>query len=269
MLRLPFHQIDAFAEKPFEGNPAAVMPLDEWLPDHMMQLIAMENHLSETAFFVPVNVGAKEYKIRWFTPTNEVDLCGHATLASAWLVFNEIHPDWQTVNFHSMSGTLKVDKDGDWIILDFPRRQGVHSPEHTNALSKALGAKPIESLLSRDLVAVYETEEEVRDIEPDFLTVASLPGLGVLVTAKGNHVDFVCRCFFPQEGLPEDPATGSALSTLIPYWSKRLNKMQLEARQISPRGGNFRCQDCGDRVRIAGKAAKVIEGVMSFPSKKS
>lgn len=258
-MRLPIHQIDAFAEKPFEGNPAAVMPLEKWLPDELMQSIAMENQLSETAFFVPEDDG---YKIRWFTPANEVDLCGHATLASAWLILNELHQDWLSVNFQSQSGPLKVTKDGDWLVLDFPRRPGVPVPEHIPALASVLGATPIEALLSRDLVAVLETEEQVRSLVPDFLTMVSLPGFGVLATAKGDAVDFVSRCFFPTDGIPEDPVTGSAHSTLIPYWSERLDKKNLSAWQLSQRGGVLRCQDLDNRVHIAGKAVKIMEGVM-------
>jgi PhzF family phenazine biosynthesis protein len=260
MLRLPIHQIDAFAERPFEGNPAAVMPLESWLPDGLMQSIAMENQLSETAFLVPEEDG---YRIRWFTPANEADLCGHATLASAWLIFNELHPDWQSIKFQSQSGPLQVTKDDDWLVLDFPRRPGTPAPEQIHALTMVLGAAPTEALLSRDLVAVMETEERVRNLKPDFLAMAALPGFGVLATAKGDSVDFVSRCFFPKDSIPEDPVTGSAHSTLIPYWSGRLNKTHLDASQISSRGGRLRCQDCENRVIIAGKAVKVMEGVMN------
>jgi len=266
-LRLPIHQIDAFAERPFEGNPAAVMPLDYWLPDELMQTIAMENQLSETAFFVPSEGENCDYDIRWFTPANEVDLCGHATLASAWLVFNELRPDSHSVIFQSMSGPLSVTRDGEWLVLDFPRRPGAPTPEHISALTRTLGVIPVEALLSRDLVAVLETEEQVRALKPDFLAMTSLPGFGVLATAPGNGVDFVSRCFFPQDGIPEDPVTGSAHSTLIPYWSERLGKTTLEARQLSHRGGRLRCRDCGDRVHIAGKAVKVMQGIMTVESR--
>ncbi|MCL1894611.1 MAG: PhzF family phenazine biosynthesis protein [Holophagaceae bacterium] len=258
-MRLPIYQIDAFAERPFEGNQAAVMPLEKWLPDDLMQSIAMENQLSETAFFVQEADG---YRIRWFTPANEVDLCGHATLASAWLILNELHPDWPSIEFQSMSGFLKVSKDGDWLVLDFPRRPGVPTPEHIPALESALGITPSEALLSRDLVAVLDTEDQVRSLKPDFSIMASLPGFGVLATAKGNEADFVSRCFFPRDGIPEDPVTGSAHSTLIPYWSTRLNKKNLIALQVSQRGGVLRCRDLDDRVHIAGKAVKIMEGVM-------
>ena len=264
-MRLPIHQIDAFAERPFEGNPAAVMPLEGWLPDELMQSIAMENQLSETAFFVPLDDGndaGDVFHIRWFTPANEVDLCGHATLASAWLILNELHPDWQAVKFQSQSGPLCVTKDGDWLVLDFPRRPGTPAPEHMPALERVLGAAPVEALLSRDLVAVFETEVQIRALAPDFLAMAALPGSGVLATARGDNVDFVSRCFFPGDGIPEDPVTGSAHSTLIPYWSGRLGKAQLDALQLSRRGGRLRCGDLENRVHIAGKAVKVMEGAM-------
>ncbi|MDR2560355.1 MAG: PhzF family phenazine biosynthesis protein [Holophagales bacterium] len=258
-MRLLIHQIDAFAENPFEGNPAAVLPLDDWLPDSLMRSIAMENQLSETAFFVPEGDG---YRIRWFTPLEEVDLCGHATLASAWVLLNELRPDCQTVNFQSISGPLNVSKDGDWLVLDFPSRPGVPSPEHIPALKTVLGIRPTEALMSRDLVAVLDSEEQVRSIAPDLVALTDLPGFGVLVTAEGDEYDFVSRCFFPKDGIPEDPVTGSAHSTLIPYWSKRLNKKHLNAFQASQRGGRLRCQDCDNRVLIAGKAVKIMEGTM-------
>jgi len=261
-MRLPIHQIDAFAERPFQGNPAAVMPLENWLPDGLMQSIAMENQLSETAFFVPLNDGNNEFHIRWFTPANEVDLCGHATLASAWLILNELHPERLSVKFQSQSGPLEVTKDGEWLVMDFPRRPASPVPEYIPALAAALGAEPKEALLSRDLVVVFETEEQVRLINPDFKALAGLPGFGVLATAKGNKCDFVSRCFFPQDGIPEDPVTGSAHSTLIPYWSEHLNKEYLDAFQLSERGGRLRCRDCQNRVLIGGKAVKILEGIM-------
>jgi PhzF family phenazine biosynthesis protein len=225
-----------------------------------MQSIAMEKNLSETAFFVP---DGDAYSIRWFTPANEVDLCGHATLASAWLIFNELRTDWQSVTFQSQSGPLYVSRDDDWLVLDFPRRPGVPSPENIPALAKVLGVTPLESYLSRDLVAVLENEDQVRSLNPDFSTMAALSGFGVLVTAVAKSVDFVSRCFFPKDGILEDPVTGSAHSTLIPYWSKRLGKKELNALQLSRRGGVLRCRDAENRVHIAGKAVRVIEGVLS------
>jgi len=263
-MRLKIHQMDAFAERPFEGNPAAVMPLDAWLPDSLMQAIAMENQLSETAFLVP-DADGDGYGIRWFTPTCEVDLCGHATLAGAWLVLNELRPCLGAVEFRSQSGPLRVARDGDWLVLDFPRRPPVPAPEHLPALARALGAAPVEALMSRDLVAVFETEGQIRALAPDFALMANLPGFGVLATARGNSADFVSRCFFPREGIPEDPVTGSAHSTLIPHWAARIGRTRMEALQLSRRGGRLRCEDRVDRVGIAGRAVKVMEGVMDIP----
>jgi predicted PhzF superfamily epimerase YddE/YHI9 len=260
-VRLRIHQIDAFAERPFEGNPAAVVPLEEWLPDSLMQAIAMENSLSETAFFVPDGDG---YGIRWFTPAAEVDLCGHATLAAGWLILNELRPSLGSVRFISQSGPLWVARDGGWLALDFPGRPGAPAPECLPDLAGALGAAPREALLSRDLVAVFETEGQIRALMPDFARMALLPGSGVLATAKGESADFVSRCFFPKEGIPEDPVTGSAHSTLVPYWSACLNKKSLAALQLSKRGGRMRCEDAGDRVKIAGMAVRVMEGVMDI-----
>jgi PhzF family phenazine biosynthesis protein len=264
-MRLKMHQIDAFAERPFEGNPAAVVPLEAWPPDALMQAVAMENRLSETAFFAP-DGGA--FRIRWFTPETEVDLCGHATLASAWLILNELRPDLGSVEFASRSGPLWVAKDGDWLVLDFPARPPAPAPEHSPALAKALGVETSETLASRDLVAVLETEEQVVALRPDFALMSALPGSGVLATAKcaagraGGAADFVSRCFFPKEGIPEDPVTGSAHCTLVPYWAGRLNKTRLWALQLSKRGGRLRCDDRGGRVGIAGRAVRVMEGVM-------
>jgi PhzF family phenazine biosynthesis protein len=260
-MQLKLYQIDAFAERPFEGNPAAVVPLEQWLPDSLMQSIAMENQLSETAFYVPDAQG-DGFGIRWFTPESEMDLCGHATLASAWLVLNRQRPGQTSVTFGSRSGPLVVTKDGDWFVLDFPRRPAVPAPEHLPALGRALGVEPTEVLSSRDLVAVLDNEAQVRALRPDFGLIAALPSFGVLATAKGDSADFVSRCFFPRDGIPEDPVTGSAHSTLIPYWAVRLNKSDLQALQLSKRGGRLRCKDLGDRVHIAGKAVKVLEGVM-------
>jgi PhzF family phenazine biosynthesis protein len=262
-MRLKLYQIDAFAERPFEGNPAAVVPLEQWLPDSLMQSIAMENQLSETAFYVPDAEG-DGFGIRWFTPESEIDLCGHATLASAWLVLNQLRPGQTSVTFGSRSGPLVVTKDGDWLVLDFPSRPGEPAQDHIPALGKALGIEPREALLSRDLVAILDTEAQIRAIRPDFGLIAALPGSGVLATAKGDASDFVSRCFFPRDGIPEDPVTGSAHCTLIPYWAARLNKTRLEALQLSKRGGRLRCDHLGSRVHIAGQAVKVMEGVMDI-----
>jgi PhzF family phenazine biosynthesis protein len=263
-MRLAVHRIDAFADGPLRGNPAAVVPLGAWIPDPLMQAVAAENRLSETAFFVPDGRGGG-FRIRWCTPAGEVDLCGHATLAAAWLIFNEVRPGAGAVRFRSQSGPLAVAEDGGWLELDFPARPPAAAPEYTRALAAALGAEPAEVLASRDLVAVFETEEQVRALRPDFALMAALPGSGVLATAMGaagGGADFVSRCFFPKEGIPEDPVTGSAHCTLAPYWAARLNKARLWALQVSERGGRLRCESRGGRVGIAGRAAKAAEWTM-------
>jgi PhzF family phenazine biosynthesis protein len=269
---LKIHQIDAFAERPFEGNPAAVVPLDAWIPDPLMQAVAMENQLSETAFLVADGGGGGgDYRIRWFTPVSEIDLCGHATLAAAWVVFNELRPGLESVCFRSQSGPLRVTRDaaegGGWLELDFPARPPAPAPGLAATLAAALGAEPREALSSRDLVAVFEAEEQVRALRPDFARMAALPGSGVLATAECSTgaADFVSRCFFPKEGIPEDPVTGSAHCTLVPYWAARLNKARLQALQLSRRGGRLRCEDRGGRVGIAGQAVRVMEGTMDVP----
>lgn len=256
-MRLPLHQIDAFASRPFEGNPAAVMPLEAWLPDALMQRIAEENNLSETAFLVKEADG---WRIRWFTTTNEVDLCGHATLASAWLILNELEPGSHRVTFNSLSGPLAVDRSEDELVLDFPSRPGRPAPELMDLVTMAIGLRPLEVRLARDVMAVLADEAAVRAVIPDYHAMKALPGMGTLITAPGRAHDFVSRCFFPGDGVPEDPVTGSAHCTLIPFWAERLGKSWLRAFQASPRGGELACELAGDRVRIGGRAVKVIEG---------
>jgi len=261
-MRLPLHQIDAFASRPFEGNPAAVMPLDAWLPDDLLQKIAAENNLSETAFLVK---DGSSWRIRWFTTVNEVDLCGHATLASAWLILNELEPKASRVAFQSRSGDLAVDRLGDSLVLDFPSRPGRLAPELTEQVTAAIGLQPREVRLARDAMAVLEDEAALRAVVPDFEAMKGLPGWGLLITAPGRAHDFVSRCFFPGDGIPEDPVTGSAHCTLIPYWAERLGKSRLRAFQASPRGGELDCELIGDRVRIGGRAVKVLEGHFLLP----
>ncbi|WLT30222.1 PhzF family phenazine biosynthesis protein [Geothrix sp. PMB-07] len=256
-MRLPLHQIDAFASRPFEGNPAAVMPLDAWLPDALLQSIAAENNLSETAFLVKESSG---WRIRWFTPANEVDLCGHATLASAWLVLNELEPGSARVTFQSQSGVLTVDRQGEALVLDFPSRPGRPAPERVDQVAAILGCRPLEVRQARDVLAVLEDETAVRAVAPDYEAMKAIPGMGLLITAPGREHDFVSRCFFPADGIPEDPVTGSAHCTLIPYWAERLGKNRLRAFQASPRGGELTCELTGERVRIGGQAVKVLEG---------
>jgi PhzF family phenazine biosynthesis protein len=258
MKRYPLYQIDAFAEKAFTGNPAAVMPLESWLPDDVMQAIAAENNLSETAFFVREGSG---YHIRWFMPVGEIDLCGHATLASAFVVLTELRPDLDRVDFASMSGPLTVTREGDRFCLDFPMRapNPVPCPE---GLAEALGAPVKEAWLTRDLFALLEDEATVRNLKPDMEALSRLEPTSFVVTARGVDCDFVSRCFGPREGIPEDPVTGSTHCVLVPYWAERLGKTTLHARQLSKRGGELICELRDDRVKIAGKAVKVLEGAM-------
>ncbi len=255
-MKLPCYVIDAFTDRPFHGNPAAVCPLPRWLPDPTLQAIAAEHNLAETAFFVARD-GA--FDLRWFTPTVEMDLCGHATLASAFVLHRLLGDARDRWTFHSMSGPLEVSRDGDWFALDFPSRRGEPCAA-PDALTRGLGAAPLEVRRSRDYLAVLGSEAEVRALQPDLHLVASLDARGVIVTAPGDACDFVSRFFAPAAGVPEDPATGSSHCTLIPYWSKRLGKKRLEARQLSARGGEFRCEDRGDRVSIAGRAVRYLEG---------
>lgn len=261
MARLPFFQIDAFAERAFGGNPAAVLPLPAWLPDEVLQAIAIENNLAETAFLVKEATG---WRIRWFTTLAEIDLCGHATLAGAWLVFHELEPGLPQVVFQSQSGPLTVDREGEDLVLDFPARPGRPAPELLDSLERALGVRPREARLARDVLAVLEDEAVLRALRPDDAALAAMPGLGVLVTAPGREHDCVSRCFFPGDGMPEDPVTGSAHCTIVPYWCERLGTTRLKAFQASPRGGELRCELAGDRVRMGGRAVKVIEGFLTF-----
>jgi PhzF family phenazine biosynthesis protein len=262
-MKLRLFQIDAFASRVFTGNPAAVVPLDTWLDDATLQSIATENNLSETAFLVG---GGGEYDIRWMTPAAEVDLCGHATLASGWVVFNELEPGRTHVAFQSKSGPLSVTAKGDRLALDFPSRPAVPSDELLGHLADALGSAPISALRARDLMAVYEDAGTVRGLAPDMGKLATFDATGIIVTAPGDDCDFVSRFFAPAVGIPEDPVTGSAHSTLMPYWVDRLGKTALHARQISPRGGELFCELRGDRVEIAGHAVQYLEGTIDVPA---
>ncbi len=256
-MRLPFHQIDAFASQPFQGNPAAVMPLETWLPDALLQAIAVENNLAETAFLVKEPAG---WRIRWFTTLAEIDLCGHATLASAWLVLHELEPGAQRVVFQSRSGLLTVDREGEDLVLDFPARPGTPAPHLLDRLELGLGVRPAEVFLGRDVLAILADETAVRRVQPDYGVLSQLPALGTIISAPGESYDVVSRCFYPGDGMPEDPVTGSAHCMLIPYWVKRLGRSRLRAFQASPRGGELACELVGDRLRMGGRAVKVIEG---------
>ncbi len=258
MRTFPIYQIDAFADRPFTGNPAAVMPLRQWFSDEAMQAVAQENNLSETAFFVPEGDG---FRIRWFTPGGEIDLCGHATLASAFVLFTELQPGRNRVDFVSKSGPLVVTRDGAQLVLDFPSRAPNPVP-CPSGFAESLGAEVKASWLARDLFALLEDETTVRNLRPDLEVLSRLGPALVVVTAPGTDCDFVSRCFAPKLGIPEDPVTGSSHCVLVPYWAERLGKRVLHARQLSKRGGEFFCELKGDRVAIAGKAVKVIEGVL-------
>jgi PhzF family phenazine biosynthesis protein len=257
-MTIPIYQADAFTDKLFGGNPAAICPLKEWLPDATMQKIAIENNLAETAFFVKTGNG---YKLRWFTPEYEIDLCGHATLASAHILFTELGFEDDTIHFETVkAGTLIVKKDGDKYTMDFPSRPPIPI-EPPMGLAEALGEKqPLAFLRSRDYFLVYETEKDIQDITPDFFALSKMDTVGVIVTAPGNKSDFVSRFFAPGAGIPEDPVTGSAHCNLIPYWAKKLGKNSLHAYQISARRGELWCELKGDRVQMSGKAVTYLKG---------
>ncbi len=253
------YQVDAFAEKVFEGNPAAVCILDSWPEDDWMQNIAMENNLAETAFLVPKQ---GIYELRWFTPELEVDLCGHATLASAFVLFETGLVTEDHIEFYSpRSGKLLVEKGKDgWLIMDFPADNIEPIPEHQELIN-AVGKSPKESWKGKtDYLLVYESEEDIASLKPDFLALNKVEARGVIVTAPGDEVDFVSRFFAPQSGINEDPVTGSAHTSLTPYWSERLGKSELSARQISKRGGQLVCEHQAPRVKIRGKAVLYLVG---------
>lgn len=259
-MRLPLWQIDAFTERVFSGNPAAVCVLGAWLPDETMAAIAAENNLAETAFLVKEASG---WRIRWFTPTVEVDLCGHATLASAHLYLTRLAPQEREVTFASRSGPLRiVREEGGRLAMTFPRRPPEPCPTPDAVVRALRGRRPEATLVARDHLAVLATEAEVRALDPDLGAVRELPEHGLMVTAPASTpgLDFVSRFFAPQVGIPEDPVTGSAHCTLVPYWSARLGKKRLEAAQVSRRGGRLSCEDLGDAVRIAGRAVTYLDG---------
>lgn len=260
---IPIFQVDAFAGGPFRGNPAAVCPLERWLKDETLQAIAAENNLSETAYYVHRN---DRYDLRWFTPAVEVNLCGHATLATAYVI-GELRRETESprVVFDSPSGELTVSREGDLFTLDFPSRPALACPEDP-ALFEALGARPAEFLRGGDCFCVFDTEDQVRALAPDMSKLMAVDCRGVIVTAPGKDCDFVSRFFAPRAGIPEDPVTGSAHTALIPYWSQRLGKRKLFARQISQRGGELWCEDRGARVGIGGRAVKYLEGQITVPS---
>ena len=255
-MKLPLYQVDAFAARAFEGNPAAVCPLPHWLPDAVLQAIAEENNLSETAFFVETADG---YHLRWFTPVAEVDLCGHATLAAAHVIFLHLDSPESILRFHTRSGLLTVQRDGMQRVMDFPAQVPVACPTPP-ALTAGLGKTPLAVLAAADYIAVFGSEEEIRAITPDFAQLRRLDRRGVCITAPGDDADFVSRFFAPNYGIDEDPVTGSAHCQLMPYWSERLGKTRLRARQVSRRGGEVWCELRGERVQLAGTAVTYLRG---------
>ena len=255
-MNLTIYQVDAFTREVFKGNPAAVCPLAEWLDAGLMQKIALENNLSETAFFVRQG---DVYELRWFTPTFEIDLCGHATLASAYVLFEILGANEKVLKFQTKSGLMTVEREGDLLALDFPSRPAT-SCDIPEGLIAAIGKQPQEVLRSRDYLMVYETEEEVRSLAPNFAEILKLDTHAVIVTAKGGDSDFVSRFFAPEVGVFEDPVTGSAHCALIPYWAEKLGKNEFFARQVSARGGELFCELKGDRVRIGGHAVLYLKG---------
>ncbi len=257
MKNLKLYQVDAFTDKIFHGNPAAVCLLDEWVDDQLMQNISSENNLAETAFVVPKE---NEFEIRWFTPKVEVDLCGHATLASAFVIFNFIGYKKEEIVFNSKSGILKVKKIDDLLELNFPA-DNLTPVKIEDEILNCVGIEPIETFKGiSDYLAVFNTETEIKNIKPDFSKVSKLNSRGLIITAQGEKVDFVSRFFTPQLGINEDPVTGSAHTSLTPYWSKKLGKKELKAEQLSDRGGSLYCTECGERIKIAGHARLYLIG---------
>lgn len=259
-MKIKQYQIDAFATRAFEGNPAAVCPLESWLDDGILQAIAEENNLSETAFFVPSKKG---FELRWFTPVKEVDLCGHATLASAHVIFEILRYTKLAITFETRSGDLFVERHGKLLKMDFPARPPAPCML-SEILLKGLGQRPVEVLAANDYMAVFDSEATVRAITPDQSLLSQLDLRGVIATARGTDVDFVSRFFAPKSGIPEDPVTGSAHCTLAPYWANKLGKNILSARQVSKRGGNIACEVNSGRVMLSGHAVTFMEAEITF-----
>ena len=257
-MKLTIYQIDAFAEEIFKGNPAAVIPLEDWVGDKLMQQIAMENNLSETAYIVKTDKG---YHIRWFTPEYEIDLCGHATLASAYVIKNFLEPHITEIHFTTQkAGVLKAHAKEGMYTLDFPSRMPVPC-DIPGLLLKSIGvSNAVEVLRSRDYFVVLPDENAVKNAEPDYTIMKELDTIGVIITAKGQEADVVSRCFYPGAGIPEDPVTGSAHCNIVPYWSDKLNKQKLFCKQLSARGGDLWCELQGDRVLMSGKCVLYMQG---------
>ena len=255
-MALKIYQVDAFTNELFKGNPAAVCPLNEWLDDKTMQNIAAENNLSETAFFVKED---KHYKIRWFTPTVEIPLCGHATLASAFIIFNFLDKNLKKINFNSKSGILSVSRTENLITLNFPYLivKKVDTPKE---IIDSVKIEPTEVFFNKSYLALYKDENTIRNIKPDFALLKEIHTHGLIVTAPGDNVDFVSRFFVPDAGINEDPVTGYAHTILTPFWAKKLGKTKLHAKQLSKRGGELFLEDMGKRVNISGQAKLYMIG---------
>jgi PhzF family phenazine biosynthesis protein len=261
-MKLTIYQVDAFAEKVFTGNPAAIIPLEDWIETKTMQQIAMENNLSETAYIVKTDAG---YAIRWFTPEYEIDLCGHATLASAYVIKNFLEPHVQEISFTTQqAGILKCGAKEGIYTLDFPARMPVACDVPEKLLPSLNVSNAVEILRSRDYFVVLPNEEAVRNCEPDFTLMKELDTIGVIVTAKGREADIVSRCFYPGAGIPEDPVTGSAHCNIVAYWTDKLNKNKLDCRQLSARGGHLQCELSGDRVLMSGTCVLYLEGSINI-----
>jgi PhzF family phenazine biosynthesis protein len=259
-MQLKIYQIDAFAQNVFQGNPAAVCPLEAWLDDALMQKIALENNLSETAFFVKEG---EAFHIRWFTPTSEVDMCGHATLASAFVLFEILGYEDAAIVFHSKSGALHVRREQQMFVMDFPAQQMLTCKIPQN-IKEAFEIEQIACFKSMDYLLIFENEADVIKAAPNFEKLKNIDARGVIITAKSQEYDFVCRFFAPKYGIDEDPVTGSAFTQLVPYWSRVLNKDAFRAKQVSSRGGEVLCRLTGERVEIAGYGVKYLEGVIEI-----
>lgn len=257
-MKVRYHVINAFTSRPFSGNPAGVCPLDAWLPDDVMQKIAAENDLSETAFFVK---DGNAHRLRWFAPAGEVDLCGHATLAAAHLLFHELGVAETTVRFETKSGRLEVERDGNRLVMNFPTIP-FESETPPEALVDGVGLPVVEALAGMDHVAVLGSEAEVKNARPNLAMLATLDLRGVVLTARGSSADYVCRCFAPRFGIAEDPVTGSVQCVLAPYWAERLKKSRFSVRQLSARGGDMVVELKGSRVLIAGEARSYLSGTI-------
>ena len=261
-MRIKIYQVDAFTNQLFGGNPAAVCPLENWLEDKLMQNIAAENNLAETAFFIKKGNG---FHIRWFTPKAEVDLCGHATLAAAWILFNKLNFTGKTISFDSRSGILTVEKNNDWLTLNFPLDK-IKPVPLTSELNSCFSGKATESFLGQaDYLLVFSSQKEIENAIPNLTRIATFKSRGIIITAKGDKEDFVSRYFAPSFGIDEDPVTGSAHTTLVAYWSEKLNKNEFTAKQISERGGFLKLKRLNDRVEISGQAVSYLEGEIEVP----